>query len=95
VGKFAQTIQAPDQNRINLTAPCRFDQFFALRSLTGARTHIFDGFDYFPAAPPGILTHRLHLQRQRLLIMSRYPRINANAKRFYSATFFLGSVPST
>jgi hypothetical protein len=77
------TIQAPDQDRINLTAPCRFDQFFALWSLAGARTHIFDGFDHFPAAPPGVLTHRLHLQRQRLLTMSRYPRIKANAKRFY------------
>jgi hypothetical protein len=39
-------------------------------TLAGAGTHIFDSFDHFPAAPTGVLTHRLHLQRQRLLIMS-------------------------
>src|SRR6202007_2681846 len=33
-----------------------------------------------PAAPPGVLTHRLHLQRQRLLIMGRYPVVDLRSK---------------
>ena len=83
---MAETLEAgqtPDQNRINLTASCRFDQFFALRSLAGSGTHIFNGFDHFPVAPSGVLAHRLHLQRQRLLIVGRDPCIKADAKRFY------------
>jgi hypothetical protein len=50
-------------------------------TLAGAGTHIFDSFDHFPAAPTGVLTHRLHLQRQRLPIMSEQTEQSEETKQ--------------
>src|SRR5664280_1133030 len=80
--RSSPAVQTPHHNNVDLSSPCRFQQFLPTLPLCCSRADFFHLHGDGPAAPGSIFAHGAVLHGQRLLILSGDPSIEAGANHF-------------
>src|SRR5271165_4544766 len=75
-------VQPPHHNHVDLSAPCRFQQFLPALPLCCSGADLFHLNGDGPATPDSILAHSPVLHGQRLLILSGDAGIEAGTNHF-------------
>src|ERR1035438_59868 len=80
--RSSPAVQTPHHNNVDLSSPCRFQQFLPELPLCCSGADFFHLHGDGPAAPGSVLTHSAALLGERLLVQGGDTSIQAGANHF-------------